>query len=125
MKVRLRDLVQVRCGDKGNDSDVNVCASDVETYKVLKRDLTADRVKRHYGELVEGEVVRYEVPNVLALKFHLKEALGGGGASSLRIDNLGKTMASAMLRMELDIDEAEAGSGASHIVGALGAERAG
>lgn len=125
MKVRLRDLVQVRCGDKGNDSDVNVFASDVETYKVLKRDLTADRVKRHYGEMVEGEVVRYEVPNVLALKFHLKEALGGGGASSLRIDNLGKTMASAMLRMELDVDEAEAGSGASHTAGALGAERAG
>lgn len=112
------DLVQVRCGDKGNDSDVNVFAPDPQTYELLKRELTPERVKRHFGELVEGDVVRYEVPNVLALKFHLKEALGGGGASSLRLDNLGKTMASAMLRMELDVDEAEAGSSISHTVGA-------
>lgn len=105
MRVRLRELVQVRCGDKGNDSDVNVFASDPQIYEVLRRELTPERVKHHYGELVEGAVIRYEVPNVLALKFHLKEALGGGGAASLRLDNLGKTMASAMLRMEIEIDE--------------------
>lgn len=105
MRARLRDLVQVRCGDKGNDSDVNVFAPDPETYEILKREMTAEQVKHHYGELVEGDVVRYEIPNVLALKFHLKEALGGGGASSLRIDNLGKTMASAMLRMEIEVEE--------------------
>lgn len=105
MGVRLRDLVQVRCGDKGNDSDVNVFAPDPETYEVLKRELTEERVKRHYGELLEGDVIRYEIPNVLALKFHMKNALGGGGAASLRLDNLGKTMASAMLRMEIDLDE--------------------
>lgn len=105
MRVRLRDLVQVRCGDKGNDSDVNVFAPDPETYEILKREMTTEQVKHHYGELVEGDVVRYEIPNVLALKFHLKEALGGGGASSLRIDNLGKTMASAMLRMEIEVDD--------------------
>lgn len=105
MRVRLRELVQVRCGDKGNDSDVNVFAPDPETYEVLRRELTPERVGDYYGELVEGEVIRYEVPNVLALKFHLKEALGGGGASSLRLDNLGKTMGSAMLRMEIEIDE--------------------
>jgi hypothetical protein len=120
MRVRLRDLVQVRCGDKGNDSDVNVFAPDPETYEVLKGELTAERVKRHYGELVEGDVVRYEVPNVLALKFHLKEALGGGAASSLRLDNLGKTMASAMLRMELEVDETQAGGRITSDVGASG-----
>jgi hypothetical protein len=101
--VRLRDLVQVRCGDKGNDSDVNVFAPDEQTYAALRRELTADRVKQHFGGLVEGEVIRYEIPNILALKFHMKDALAGGGASSLRIDNLGKTMSGAMLRMEIDL----------------------
>lgn len=118
MRKRLRDLVQVRCGDKGNDSDVNVFAPDDETYELLKRELTPERVKRHYGELVEGDVVRYEVPNVLALKFHLKEALGGGGASSLRLDNLGKTMASAMWRMEIEVGEDAEGVRSARGVGA-------
>lgn len=105
MKVRLNDLVQVSCGDKGNDSDVNIFAPNQDMYEVLKKQLTKERVKNYYGELVKGEVIRYEVPNVLALKFHLKEALGGGGPSSLRIDNLGKTMGSALLRMEIEMDE--------------------
>ena len=105
MKVRLKDLVQVRCGDKGNDSDVNIFAPNEKIYEELKKQLTADKVKNFYGELVKGDVIRYEVPNVLALKFHLKEALGGGGPSSLRRDNLGKTMGSALLRMEVEIDE--------------------
>lgn len=99
----LKDLVQVRCGDKGNDSDVNIFATNAQLYEILKRELTEEKVKNHYGSLVKGEVIRYEVPNVLALKFHLKEALGGGAASSLRVDNLGKTLGSALLRMEIEI----------------------
>lgn len=105
MKVKLKDLVQVRCGDKGNDSDVNIFAHNKWIYHFLKEELTVDKVKAFYGDLVNGEIIRYEVPNVLALKFHLKEALGGGGSSSLRVDGLGKTMGSAILRMEVDIDE--------------------
>ncbi|WP_233549420.1 hypothetical protein [Lysinibacillus yapensis] len=105
MKVLLKDLVQVRCGDKGNDSDINIFAPNNQIYSILEEELTEDKVRTFYGDLVKGEVIRYEVPNVLALKFHLKEALGGGGPSSLRLDNLGKTMGAIILRMEVDIDE--------------------
>jgi hypothetical protein len=105
MKVQLKDLVQVRCGDKGNDSDVNIFAHNEWIYAFLKEELTEEKVKAYYGDLVKGDVIRYVIPNVLALKFHLKEALGGGGSSSLRIDGLGKTMGSAILRMEVEIDE--------------------
>jgi hypothetical protein len=55
--------------------------------------------------LVEGEVYRYEVPNVLALKYLCKEALGGGAPSSLRLDNLGKCFGSNLLRMEIEMDD--------------------
>jgi hypothetical protein len=106
MKVLLKDLVQVRCGDKGNDSDVNIFAPNEEIYAFFKEELTEEKVKAFYGDLVKGQVIRYEVPNVLALKFHLKEALGGGGSSSLRIDGLGKTMGAVILRMEVEIDDA-------------------
>lgn len=105
MRLCLKDLVQVSCGDKGNDSDVNIFAPNKEVYEAMKEQLTEDRIKYFYGDLVKGKVIRYEVPNLLALKFLMKDALGGGGSSSLRIDNLGKTLGAAMLRMEIEIDD--------------------
>jgi hypothetical protein len=62
-------------------------------------------VKAHFGELVRGEVRRYEAPNVLALNFVMHGALGGGGPRSLRADNLGKTLGGALLRMEIDVPD--------------------
>lgn len=97
--VLLNDLAFARPGDKGPDSDVTVFARSPEAYDHLVVVLTADRVKAHYGDMVEGEVTRWEVPNVQALKFLLHDALGGGGPSSLRADNLGKALAGAVLRM--------------------------
>lgn len=105
MRVCLKDLVQVSCGDKGNDSDINIFAPNKEVYEAMKAQLTEERIKCFYGDLVKGDVIRYEVPNVLALKFHMKEALGGGGPSSLRIDNLGKTLGAAVLRMEIELED--------------------
>ncbi|MEH7386899.1 hypothetical protein V7147_16045 [Bacillus sp. JJ1521] len=103
MEVRLKDFVQVRCGDKGNDSDITVFAPSEQIYDFLKDKLSEEHIKHFFGDMVNGKVTRYEVPNVLALKFHLQGALGGGAASSLRIDNLGKTLGSALLRMKIDL----------------------
>lgn len=99
--VLLNDLAFARPGDKGPDSDVTVFARSREAYDHLVGTLTADAVKAHYGDMVEGEVTRWEVPNVWALKFLLRDALGGGGPSSLRADNLGKALAGAVLRMRV------------------------
>lgn len=101
----LADLAFTRSGDKGDTSDVSVFAPDAQTYDLLAGQVTAGRVKALYGELVSGEVRRYEVRNVLALKFVMDSALGGGGPSSLRADNLGKALGGALLRMEIDVPE--------------------
>lgn len=98
----LNDIAFARPGDKGNDSDITVFARDRAAYDHLVRELTADRVKTHFGGMVRGPVTRWEVPNVLALKFLLTDALAGGGPASLRADNLGKALAGAILRMDLD-----------------------
>lgn len=98
----VNDLAFARPGDKGDDSDVTVFARSQQAYDILVDQLTADAVKAWYGDLVGGEVTRWEVPNVLALKFLLRDALGGGGPSSLRADNLGKALAGAVLRMPLE-----------------------
>lgn len=104
-KVQLKDVAQARSGDKGNSSDISLFAPSQELYEVFKREVTAERVKEFFTGLVEGEVHRYEVPNVLALKFLCTEALGGGAPSSLRLDNLGKCFGSNLLRMEVEIDQ--------------------
>jgi len=102
-RVQLRDIAQARSGDKGNTCDLTLFARTAEMYEIFKREVTAERVKEHFRGLVFGEVSRFEVPNVLALKFIMEDALGGGAPSSLRTDNLGKSFGSNLLRMEIDV----------------------
>lgn len=111
-RVQLRDLCGVRSGDKGDRSDLTLFADDEATYRALLDAVTVDAVRRHFGDLVHGEVERFEVPNVLAVKFVLHGALGGGGPRSLRSDNLGKTLGGALLRLEVDVPDAVAASSA-------------
>ena len=99
--VRLRELCGVRSGDKGDVSDVTLFADDAQTYELLVAQVTSERVAAHYGTFVTGAVVRHLVPNVLALKFVLRGALGGG-SMSLRSDAQGKTLGLSLLRLRVD-----------------------
>jgi hypothetical protein len=103
--IQLRDLCGVRSGDKGDRSDLSLFADDPAAYEAIRAAVTAERVKAHFGDLVRGEVTRYEAPNVWALKFVMEAALGGGGPRSLRSDNLGKTLGGALLRMWIEVPE--------------------
>ena len=105
MRRPLADLAFARPGDKGDDVDVTLFAPDRRTYDLLVEQVTAERVRALYGHLVTGTVTRWEVPNVLALKFLLRGALGGGGPASLRADNLGKALGGALLRLEVDVPD--------------------
>jgi hypothetical protein len=110
-RIQLRDLCGVRSGDKGNISDLALFADDEVAYAAIKDAVTAAVVKAHFGTLVQGTVERYEAPNVLALKFVMDDALGGGGPRSLRSDNLGKTLGAALLRLTIEVpDEVAAGA---------------
>ncbi len=104
-RIQLRDLCGVRSGDKGDISDLALFADDEASYQAILAEVTADRVKEHFGALVLGQVERYEAHNVLALKFVMYDALGGGAPRSLRADNLGKTLGAALLRMEIDVPD--------------------
>lgn len=102
MTKRLYDLAFGRAGDKGNIANISVIARSPEAYTEIRTKLTAERVKAHLGDLVKGDVVRYELDNIEALNFVLYDALDGGGTRSLRIDGLGKSLAGALLYMEWD-----------------------
>src|SRR5918999_5556412 len=108
MRIQLLKLAHARSGDKGDTANVGLIALRDEFYPVLAREVTAERVKKHFTGICKGEVERYELPNLKALNFLLHESLGGGGTLSLMTDAQGKTFSTALLRMEIDIPEDEA-----------------
>jgi hypothetical protein len=108
MKIELLKLAHARSGDKGDTANVGVIALKDEYYSVLVREVTAENVKKHFGEMVKGDVERFELPNLGALNFLLHESLGGGGTLSLMTDAQGKTFSTALLRMHIEIPDAEA-----------------
>ena len=108
-RLALRELCGYRAGDKGDIANVAIFADDDETYALIVREVTAERVKQLFGTMVKGRVDRYEAPNVRALNFVMQGALGGGGPRSLRADSLGKTLGGALVRMEIDVPDAMAG----------------
>jgi hypothetical protein len=105
MKIRLLDIAHGRSGDKGDAANVGIIAYDDKGYEIIKKYLTKERVKKHFDGICFGEVERYELPNLRALNFILNNTLGGGGTISLKHDAQGKTLAAALLRMEIDIKE--------------------
>ena len=101
-KVKLSSFAWARSGDKGDGSNVGIFVKSKADYKLIKRVLTVDAVKRHFHGICKGEVTRYEAENMLALNFLLRDSLGGGGSESLKTDAQGKTHGLALLEMEVE-----------------------
>jgi len=104
-KVHLLKIAHGRSGDKGSGSNVGIIARHPQIYPFLVEQLTPERIKNHVGPLCEGEVDRYELPNLYALNFILNDSLDGGGTVSLKMDAQGKTHASIVLRMIIDVPD--------------------
>ncbi len=102
-KVKLIKIAHGRSGDKGNAANIGIIAYDDKGYEIIKKHLTAQKVKKHFKGICFGKVERFELPNIRALNFLLHDTLGGGGTVSLKHDAQGKTLAAALLRMELEI----------------------
>jgi hypothetical protein len=97
----LADIAHARSGDKGDRADLSLFATDAETFAILVREVTPERVSAHFADIGFESIDAYRLDNLWALKFVLNGALQGGGARSLRSDNLGKTLAARLLRMEV------------------------
>ena len=97
----LHELAHSRAGDKGDTSDLTVIAYDPDNYEFLREHVTAARVREHFRDIVHGDVERYEIPQLAALKFVLHRALGGGVTRTLNLDAHGKSLSSALLEMPL------------------------
>jgi hypothetical protein len=106
-KISLHQIATARSGDKGNHANIGVVARDAAAYKILARELTAERVGNFFAGLGATKVERFELPNVGAFNFLLYDALAGGASQSLRSDTQGKLLGSAILDMSLPIRSAE------------------
>lgn len=98
---KLYDIAHSRAGDKGNTLTLSLIPYNEEDYGLLCEKVTAEKVKEHLGEIVRGEVRRYELPNIAALLFVCEGALDGGVTTSLAIDTHGKTLSTALLEMKI------------------------
>ena len=101
-EIYLHEIAHGRSGDKGDTINVCIFARDPKDYEWIRREVTVEKVKAYFGDMVKGEVVRYEVPSLHGFNFVMKHALGGGATHSLRLDTLGKSMGSAFLRMKIN-----------------------
>ncbi|RPI75914.1 MAG: hypothetical protein EHM47_01295 [Ignavibacteriales bacterium] len=104
MKIKLIDIAHGRSGDKGDAANIGIIAYDEKGYEIIQKHLTVEKVKKHFKGICFGKVERFELPNIRAINFLLHNTLGGGGTVSLKHDAQGKTLAAALLRMELEIN---------------------
>jgi methylglutaconyl-CoA hydratase len=102
-QVRLGDIAHARSGDKGAGANVGMIANNPADFEVLRRCLTAQAVETFFQSLGVGHVVRYELPNLLALNFVLPDILDGGGSLTLRTDAQGKSLGQSLLEMRVDV----------------------
>ena len=105
MKIKLNEIAYARSGDKGANSNAGLMFKNPELYEWAKENLTAQKIKEHFKSIAKGEILRYEMDNLLALNFILGDSLGGGGSESLLNDAQGKTHGQALLLMEVDLPE--------------------
>lgn len=102
--MKLKEVAHSRTGDKGNIAVISVIAYRPEDYPLLKRQVTVQRLKDYFREIVHGKVTRYEIDSLCALNFVMEDALGGGVTRSLAVDMHGKTLGSALLELEITPD---------------------
>ena len=106
-KMMIRDIAWYRSGDKGDISNIGLMAKSDKAYKVLQREVTPERIKKHFKDWVKGDVIIYRMDNLNSLEIMLYQALGGGATKTLRIDQTGKAMGAGLSRMEIEADDSE------------------
>lgn len=104
-KMKLREVAHARSGEKGDTVDIAVIAYREEDYELIEKQVTVDAVRKLYGPITNGEIRRYEAPNIGALNFVLDEALGGGRSRTLAFDESGKALSSLMLTMDVEVPD--------------------
>ena len=106
-RIKLIDICYYRSGDKGDISNIGLMAKTEKAYEIIKREVTPERIKAHFRGWVKGDIIIYPMDNLQSLEIMLYKALGGGATKTLRIDQTGKAMGNALVKMEIEVDESD------------------
>ena len=94
-RVLLREVAHARAGDKGNRSNVAVYAYEQRHYAALAAQLTPERLRAEFPQLLRGRVQRFE----LARSIVAERMLGLHGCNApLRLDLIGVSALHATAR---------------------------
>lgn len=104
-KKYLYDMAHSRAGDKGDTLNLSLVPYDEADYDLLAQLVTSELVKTHFAGIVEGEVIRYDLPNISSFNFVLEKALAGGVTKSLALDRHGKSLSYHLLNMQLEVPD--------------------
>lgn len=103
--MQLGKIAHSRTGDKGNILTISVIAYREDDFAMLESCVTAEQVAAFFGEIIEGPVVRYALPRLLALNFVLQRPEKQSVTRSLALDAHGKCFGSILLAMEIASDD--------------------
>jgi hypothetical protein len=95
----LADIAYIRSGDKGDTCTAGLIAKTPAAYPLLLKSVTPEKVRALYGEWIKGAVNCYPMDNIQAVVVVMEGALGGGATKTLRLDQTGKAMGHALLRL--------------------------
>ena len=101
--VPLQQLAFARSGDKGNHANIGVIARKPNYLPYIRNGLKPEIIADYFSHLLNGEINIWDVPGIYGLNILLKDSLGGGGMSSLRIDPQGKAYAQQLLEIPIPI----------------------
>jgi hypothetical protein len=99
--MKLKEIAHGRAGDKGTRVNTSIIAFDERDYGRIAQAVTVERVRAHLAQLIEGRVVRYELPHLGALNFVVERPPRGGVTETLALDAHGKSLSSALLDLEI------------------------
>jgi hypothetical protein len=108
-QIKLREVAHARSGEKGNAANISVVAYDEGDYKLIREQVSIDKVTQLYGPITKGRIFRYEVPTIGALNFVLNDVLEGGRSRTLAFDESGKALSSLMLTMDIEVPDSYVG----------------
>ena len=104
MKKLLREVAHARAGDKGDRSNISLFVYEPRHYEAIRSQVTPERLKAAFPNLLRGPVKRYELPQLHGLNFVMDRALEGGVNESLNLDSHGKSFSFLLLGLDVEVD---------------------
>lgn len=101
MTRQLHEIAYIRSGDKGDVCTAGLVAKTPQDYPLLLNSVTPEAVRALYGDWVKGSVHCYPMDNIEAVVVVMQRALGGGATQTLRLDQTGKSLGHALLRLSV------------------------